>query len=68
MSTPRIAAGSRIAEGAALPASVPRKSRIRKNIEASWVDALAFVVVAIFFLCPLPYAYCDCKPAALDFV
>ena len=28
----------------------------------------AFVVVAILFSCPLPYAYCDCKPAALNFV
>src|SRR5438270_13273450 len=28
----------------------------------------AFVVVAIFSFCPLDYAYCDCKPAALDFV
>jgi raffinose/stachyose/melibiose transport system permease protein len=55
MSTPRIAAGGRIAEGAALPASVPRKSRIRKNIEASWVDALAFVVVAIVFLVPFTF-------------
>src|SRR5437762_3207217 len=28
----------------------------------------AFVVVAIYFLCLLPCGYCDCKPAALDFV
>ena len=55
MSTSRVAAGSRTAERAARPASAARKSRLRKIIDASWVDAVAFVVVAIVFLVPFTF-------------
>jgi raffinose/stachyose/melibiose transport system permease protein len=55
VSTPRIATGGRIAEGAARPAAAQRKSETRKFIERTWVDAVAFVVVAIVFLVPFTF-------------
>ena len=55
MSTPRIAAGSRMAGDTARPATVARKGRIRKIIEASWVDVVAFLVVTIVFLVPFAF-------------
>src|SRR5437016_13186848 len=55
MSTPRIATGGRIAEGAARPAAAQRKSELRKVIERTWVDALAVVVVAIVYLVPFTF-------------
>jgi raffinose/stachyose/melibiose transport system permease protein len=55
VSTPRVAAGGRIAEGAARPAAAHRKGEIRKFIEAWWIDAVAFVVAAIVFLVPFAF-------------
>jgi raffinose/stachyose/melibiose transport system permease protein len=55
MSTPGVAAGSRITGGAARQASVQRKGRMRKIIDASWVDVVAFVVVTIVFLVPFAF-------------
>lgn len=55
MSIRNVAAGGRAADIAARPASAQRKGKIRQFIERTWVDALAFVVVAILFLVPFAF-------------